>query len=289
MNTIRGIVVTLSIGCALFQCIACSSWKRESSTSKVSDRAYTAIVTDNGVGCSVGYSGGVEYTTDGGHTWIAGLNRSVCLFGVEITGKGTTFATGNQRNFVRSEDGGAHWSRMENIGAGQGKSISFCDEQTGWASSSLWAGCTSDAGSSWKALALPSEVKVVETVCCIGQDSGIIAGADGRLFRTDDGGASWLELTSPFARKDDQWQAQFGKTTQGLSLRFSGLQGIAAAIGTFKGTGVLMIRETVDGGKTWSKVQRFPFETVPLSVFTDLQRNVSVFGSDRTVTLFSRK
>ncbi len=274
------ILVTLS---------SCSGWSREKPSAKLSDLAHIALLTPSGSGFDVGYSGAVEYTENGGRNWIAGTNSSVCLFAAEITRSGTCFATGNGSNFVTSANGGKNWQRKENIGGSTGKAVSFADDTTGWAASTSWLGQTETAGSAWTTLPLPADFGLVETISCAGKDSGYALSMNGRLFRTADGGASWTERTAPFPKSDESFKPLWGRKTQGAALRFTGESGVAAAIGKAGGKAALLVRTTADGGATWAKAKKFPFDLAPLACTIDPDGNVTVFNADTTATLIARK
>lgn len=289
MKLITAVLASLALMLTIVSLASCSAWTREKPSAKLSDRAYIALLTPSGTGFTAGYSGGVEYTENGGKNWIAGTNRSVCLFAAEITRSGKCFATGNGSNFVMSANGGQNWQKKEDIGGGRGKSISFIDDTTGWAASTSWLGQTETAGSAWTTLPLPADFGLVETISCVGKDSGYALSMNGRLFRTADGGASWTERTAPFPKSDESFKPLWGRKTQGAALRFTGESGVAAAIGKAGGKAALLVRTTADGGATWAKAKKFPFDLAPLACTIDPDGNVTVFNADTTATLIARK
>ncbi len=289
MKIVSAILVSCAIVATLFTLASCSAWTRGKPSAKMSDRAYIALLTPSGAGFTAGYSGGVEYTDDGGKRWIAGTNRSMCMFSAEITRSGTCFAAGNGSDFIKSSNGGQNWQKMEDLGGGIGKSVSFIDDTTGWAASSSWLGQTGNAGSSWSALPLPADFGLVETVCCAGKGAGYALSMDGRLFRTLDGGTAWTECAAPFPKADETFKPLWGRKTQGAAIRFAGESGVAAAIGKAGGKPALLVRTSADGGATWSKARKFAFDLAPLACTIDPDGNVTVVNADTTATLVARK
>jgi photosystem II stability/assembly factor-like uncharacterized protein len=99
--------------------------------------------------------------------------------------------------------------------------LSFADRQHGW----FLLNCvalpqpilyrTGDGGSTWQSLALPSGINgVTKGISFVDQETGFIVTGDGRLWRTDDGGATFapvddLAVHTPslrFATKDVGWE-----------------------------------------------------------------------------------
>ncbi len=289
MKPITVALASVAIVSTVASLASCSAWSRGKPSAKLSDRAYVALLTPSGAGFNAGYSGGVEYTENGGKNWIAGTNRSVCMFAAEITRSGTCFATGNGSNFIVSTNGGKNWQKKENIGGSIGKSVSFADDTTGWAASTSWLGQTENAGSAWTTLTLPADFGLVETICCAGKGAGYVLSMEGRLFATTDGGSSWTERAAPFPKSDESFKPLWGRKTQGAAIRFTGDSGVAAAIGKDAGKPALLVRTSEDGGVTWSSAKKFPFVLAPLACTIDPDGNVTVFNADTTATLIARK
>lgn len=84
----------------------------------------------------------------------------------------------------------------------------------------------------WTSLNSPTSVQL-DAVSFISADTGFVAGADGKIFNTTDGGTNWTPLNS-------------GITAPIFSMKFtSSLNGHACAYGT--------MLKTTDGGQTWTK------------------------------------
>ncbi len=269
--------------------IGCAKWKETGKTVKTSERAYTGIFFDKDNGVAVGYSGLVMNTNDGGRIWISGANRSMCLFAAETVDGQTCYAAGNGHNVIRSKNAGKQWGRVEDFtGAGvRGKSISFADSELGWVASKLWLGETSDAGKTWKEIPFPEDVKIMETVCCTGAGTGYIIAKNGGLYATSDAGASWQSLGKPFPEDDAKFRPIYMKDTQGVAMRFNGLEGTITCVGVSEEKAQVRIKTTKDGGKTWSKAEKHDLDSAPMSVSLSKTGTIAVFNADTTMTVFA--
>ncbi len=281
-----GIKECVMIGLIALAISSCSQWKEGKPSAKVSDRAYTAILTPSGKGCTVGYSGGVEYTEDGGKTWIAGINRSMCMFGVDLLDSGVAVGTGNGNDVILSKNGGQNWGLKEDIKGGRGKSVSFSDDVSGWISSKFWLGETSDGGQHWTDVPLQSKNALIESICHQGQGKGFVLTSDGALLRTDNGGKEWQTVSTPFP-KDDAFTPGYGKNTQGAAIQCRQGKLIAAVAGKKNGKAVLIIKTSLDGGVTWNREDVIKLASEPLSVTMDHGANISLLTPDKRVILIT--
>src|SRR5512146_3271532 len=123
---------------------------------------YQAGFLDDSFGITVGYSGGVYYTTDGAQTWSQANNTSYCRFGLDIVDQQTAWNCGNGGHVRLSTDGGKNWQAVADFGGSEPdhcRYLSFLDARTGWAAAPELLGTTTDAGTTWNTLALPKDIK----------------------------------------------------------------------------------------------------------------------------------
>lgn len=286
MRLISLLCVSLSLP---FLAVGCAKWQESGTTVKTSERAYTGLFFDKNNGVVVGYGGLVMSTDDGGKIWVSGANRSMCMFAADDLDGQNCYAAGNGHNVIRSKNGGKQWGRVEDFeGKGvRGKSISFAESEIGWVASRLWVGETVDGGKTWREMPFPEGVSVVETVCCTGAGTGYIVAKNGGLFSTSDAGANWQSLGKPFPDDDAAFRPVYMKDTQGIALRFNGLEGTVACVGIAGEKAQVRIRTTKDGGKTWSKAEKHELHSAPMSVGLSRTGTIAVFNADSTMTVFT--
>ena len=95
---------------------------------------YVAGFHDDGFGITVGYSGDVRYTTDGGQLWTSAENKSWCRYGLDIVDEKTAWHCGNGGHVRASTDGGQTWQTVADFGPNQPdhcRFLSFLDAKTG--------------------------------------------------------------------------------------------------------------------------------------------------------------
>jgi photosystem II stability/assembly factor-like uncharacterized protein len=156
-------------------------------------------------------------TSDGGAHWRAQLTGDLDLTSVDFVSGQDGWAVGTT-SLLATTDGGARWTPLpepcQTI-----RSVHFISPATGFAvaggrdlSGTSAPGvpnlggvvlATSDGGHSWHPLATPGNA---QTVCFSDPGHGWL-GADGRLYRTADGGKSWTVLTPKAGQLDSGYTA----------------------------------------------------------------------------------
>ncbi len=149
-------------------------------------------------------------TTDGGRHWIVQRSGQLNLTSVDFISGTVGWAVGTDA-LLATTDGGAHWAVLPEPGPCLPiRSVHFISADAGFAvaggrdvsdygpETPELAGvvlATSDGGRSWRVLPAPADA---QTVCFTGPRAGWL-GADGRLYRTTDGGLSWAQVTAGVA------------------------------------------------------------------------------------------
>ena len=152
-------------------------------------------------GTVVGYTGNwwgfIMHTTDGGSTWTTPLDGSDttvgALLAVSFLDDQRGFAAG-MGSFMRTTDGGIHWSKDMIARGFYGMGIVFTSASTGFIAGGISPSPgiiyrTTDAGVHWAPVYSGSEL--LSGISLSGNGFGIAAGLDGTVVRTTDGGATW--------------------------------------------------------------------------------------------------
>jgi len=147
-------------------------------------------------------------TADGGRRWTVQRRGQLNLTSVDFVSGQVGWAVGNS-TLLATSDGGAHWAALPEP-CPVIRSVHFISPEAGFAvaggSNVLDVGpvtpqtagvvlATGDGGRSWRRLPTPADA---QTVCFSDPQDGWL-GADGRLYRTTDGGRIWAQATAGIA------------------------------------------------------------------------------------------
>lgn len=159
---------------------------------------------------AVGERGHIVYSEDGKRWQQAKVPVSVLLTGVFFATERLGWAVGHDGVILHSADGGMSWSVQHSARDGEtGKDAAplldvwFTDAQNGFAVGSYgYFLSTRDGGKNWDdnagAIANPDGWHLNAITGVPGTQTLFIAGEQGKLFRSLDGGRSWSGVASPF-------------------------------------------------------------------------------------------
>jgi photosystem II stability/assembly factor-like uncharacterized protein len=211
---------------------------------------YEAGFVDETHGITVGYSGEVHYTTDGGKTWPAGKNVSLCRFGLDIVSVQVAWHCGNG-GIGFSSDGGQTWAAVKGTYSTSDSFpchfLSFLDARTGWAANDSDLARVDNGGDTWTAIELPSGLGgSIAAIDLRTATDGYLLDSAGTVWITADGGKTWtskpLGLTGGTIATAKQSLAgiNFSDATHGVVV--ARLAGVDPKLVAFR---------TSDGGATW--------------------------------------
>lgn len=215
---------------------------------------FAAGFMDEKSGITVGYSGEIHYTTDGGKTWPTAVNNSACRWGLDIVNEKLVWSCGNSGNIRVSKDFGQNWDAVTDC-MGPCNLISFIDDKTGWVASTSWMQATSDSGKTWKDVKIPEGLNDITAINLISANEGYILSHSGMFYSTKDGGKTW---SSPkdLGVKELQIDNKRIPASTGTcaAMRFTDSNnGIIVFSGVYGTTGGnVWSMKTSDAGKTWT-------------------------------------
>lgn len=183
--------------------------------SGVTETLYSIEFVDTERGWAAGQNGVILHTTDGGRSWKPQANdATVYLFALDFVNEREGWVVGDRATYLHTADGGENW-QLGKIASDEGLSadeallaqdpvlydVKFVDANTGWIVGELGnIYHTTDRGKSWatqqasllgggiiELLDLPTFFGVEFTDA----NNGVVAGLEGKVARTRDGGASW--------------------------------------------------------------------------------------------------
>ena len=215
--------------------------------------AIESLLLDGAAGGSrlvvVGERGHVLVSADGGASWTqAKVPTRALLTAVHMHDEDTGWAVGHDAVILRTGDGGATWKMVHQAPEEERPLLDvwFRDEHTGFAVGAYgYFLATADGGDTWTSRAVSEDdFHLNALVPAGGEQPGsqrpgsqrlYIAAEAGVAYRSDDGGASWRELPSPYA---GSW---FGALALGWDeVLLMGLRG--------------HLFRSEDAGETWTQV-----------------------------------
>ncbi len=247
------VIITGISLCILFT--GCSEWSVSSQT-PVNHDVTLAGFYDTTHGITVGYAGQVFYSEDGGKDWNAGVNHTMCRFGLEIIDADTAIHCGNGGDVAMTTDGGKTWQRLTNFGEmepHQCRYLSFIDKDHGWIASAQQLGFTNDGGQTWNELTLPKGIGGIKAITLWSTTEGCLLDNAYKVYFTFDGGKTWQNGQIPVDGLNLNKKITRAPSTV---MRFIDKErGIIITEAPDGETTHLIELSTTDGGKTWDNSQ----------------------------------
>ncbi len=212
--------------------------------------------TLNGIIVGTQSGGLILQTSNGGYSWDAIFNypaRAASYYCIDadpkkkkivIAGGGefSEFLGYNGRNILSTTDSGATYKSLSRNGRREYYDVFFLNDSTGYIAGDDRAVIkTSDYGESWKPLQeIPytGGISPLQKIFFLDTLHGYAL--SGSIYKTSDGGGTWVKTTDPDVNAAIPQQMYF----------FDTLKGLARNDGA--------IYKTINGGKTWDKVANVP-------------------------------
>lgn len=223
----------------------------------------------NGSGCTPP-GGLILKTTDGGSTWAVvyqASNAVIAALAVNSTGELLAIANDAGARILKSTDAGATWVPVSSWPYQLTKIAS--DRNRGYCTSAKGTIIRStDSGASWAEAARFTYPYLNALAFSTGV--GFCATGYGPVYRTTDDGMSWT-LTAPSSFSAEVIDA----LTPTSCLIFGAGRYSGGDFGTFSGS----LRQTTDGGSSWTEIELSEVGAVRYSSFYTPQNGYAVAGS----------
>jgi photosystem II stability/assembly factor-like uncharacterized protein len=168
------------------------------------------------------------------------------------------FVAGDSGTLLRSVDSGRTWNQALLGYSSRLWGVSFRDTLQGvLGGSGGLILVTNDGGETWNRAQTPDSLTEISDVLLMpGTNRGLAVGAKGilRIWRTDDGGNTWILQDTAWPRSNVESALRFTKQPVSAEICFSGLDTGYIASGWAQGTSGLL--RTINGGSSW--VDHFP-------------------------------
>jgi photosystem II stability/assembly factor-like uncharacterized protein len=173
---------------------------------------------------AAGRAGVVLRSEDGGRTWTrrpTPFNRHV--FGLYASGAGEALAVGDYGLQLRTKDGGAHWTcipREQDVILGRISKAGSDATVAGEFGTLERLPAGVPPGHRGKLDGVPEDLYVFDVWMDAAGTTGVAVGLGGAILRSDDGGATWSRVVTPFK------QDLFGVGGSGARVVISGEAGL---------------------------------------------------------------
>lgn len=152
--------------------------------------------------CAVGERGHLLFSSDDGGTWTQVQTPTrATLTGVTFHNKNLGWAVGHDGVILRTRDGGNRWETVRNT-PDEGRpllDVWFRDDRHGFAIGAYGL-ClrTDDGGSYWQEIRISEDDWHLNQMARSTDGRLYIAAEAGQIYRSDDEGATWITLPSPY-------------------------------------------------------------------------------------------
>ena len=195
---------------------------------------YDIYFVDSLHGWACGNGGTTYRTTDGGRTWsYQTVGPITTLSTVFFHDQNVGWTASIDGKIYKSTDGGQTWILNASTG-GANLTIQFLAPLEGWAIGGSTFFHTTNGGSSWQQVSVPSGTWVYDAFFADAQHGWALGG---KSVRTVDGGQTWQVMPEAFSY-EYLWSIQFTDASIGMYVGATGI-----------------IERSTDGGVTWSSRQ----------------------------------
>ena len=151
----------------------------------------------------VGERGHILVSADHGASWTqAQVPTRALLTAVHMHDERTGWAVGHDAVILRTGDGGMSWEKVHHAPEEERPLLDlwFRDERTGFAVGAYgYYLATEDGGRTWTSRTVSEDDLHLNRIVPAGPERLFIAAEAGEVYRSDDGGATWRALSSPYA------------------------------------------------------------------------------------------
>jgi photosystem II stability/assembly factor-like uncharacterized protein len=193
-------------------------------------------------------------TVNGGDSWLEyNTGTDLPLYSLFFLSENIGFAAGGESDcygsgctpqgsiILKTVNGGENWERQVTPAKGELYSVSFIDNNIGFAVGAGLHIKTNNGGTSWEEFTIDN-TGVMKKVFFLNNQTGFLCGLFNNLFKTIDGGQSWINLTEQNA----------------TTIRhFKYIQFIDENIGFLTGDNCRLLK-TTDGGLSFIEIKNSP-------------------------------
>jgi len=197
-------------------------------------------------GATVGGSGIIYTTIDGGRTWTQRSAGPFAWYGVEwVTPLKGWIVDVNSGVIKYTSDGGDTWTTQ--YSGIHFYDVMFLNDSLGWAcgfTSGYSKVAKTTDGQNWTSYTIPT-YRILTSIDFLSPDIGFVVGEDGEIYKSIDGGVTWASLANDTVGTNNLYKVDF----------IDSLNGWIISPGK--------IFRTRDGGNTWFTERTLPYSAGP--------------------------
>jgi photosystem II stability/assembly factor-like uncharacterized protein len=160
-----------------------------------SNRAlYSVWFTSSTTGYVAGMNGAIYKTTNGGTSWSTLTSTTtLSLYTIQFVNATTGYAAGDDGIILKTTNAGSTWSQQFSSIYYEFLDMEFTDALNGCATGSYGLMRTTNGGINWNPVTVYGTTQFI-AIDFPSADTGYMTAPGGNVFRTVDGGASWIGL-----------------------------------------------------------------------------------------------
>lgn len=155
---------------------------------------YNVWFTSSSTGYVVGENGTIRKTINGGTSWTTlSSTTSLDLYSIEFVNATTAYVGGDDGIILKTINSGTSWSTQFSSIFYEFQDIAFTDPLNGCATGTYGLMRTTNGGTNWNPVSVYGTYQFL-SIDFPSADTGYMTGVGGNVFRTIDGGLTWLGL-----------------------------------------------------------------------------------------------
>ena len=243
----------------------------EKKSQKIFDDLFSVIFVSENDGWTCGRWGKIFHTEDGGKSWIPqGTKTDLTLSSIYFVDPKNGWAVGDEGTIINTTDGGKTWRGQKSPVPFFLMKVHFVTPLKGWiVTERTHILQTDDGGKTWR-VQFKDEDFILQSISFCDALHGWAVGEYGYIYNTKDAGVSWKKQAGNF-----ELSGSTGDIVGDSSL----FDVVAVDSQTAWAVGIdsTLIR-TVDGGKTWQKVDVSITKGQLFCVNTDKKNTILIGG-----------
>lgn len=185
----------------------------------------------------------IQAPTDGGTSWSQIYNVTGGIWGIDLMNATTGWVVG-VTSFAMTTDGGSTWTNESEPSAGKLVVVDFTSPTVGFGLTTQGRlVSTTDSGNSWANASLAG---TGTSLCFSNPQTGNVAGANGSIWHTSSGGASWTSAGNPLLKAGSPIWTQLSCNGGNV------IASQVAANAQGPATPSFLVDTSSDGGTTWT-------------------------------------
>jgi|GEM_PF-2134318 len=216
-----------------------STWNKQNSGVSADLSGVYFINSNNGI--SVGDMGMILRTVNGGASWqIQQSGTTNKLYDVVFTDSDNGFVTGASGVILKSTDGGVTWQNRNSNTSVSLVNLCSIGNNNVWALGDSVISKSTDAGETWRIINTTGNSFV--KIKFVNLNTGWALNKEGSLYRTDNGGESWLLVINNIAKY--KGPISLSVFQNGMYVAYYAMMQQASSEG--------IVNLSTDGGNTWA-------------------------------------